>query len=112
MFGMRDGLSHTEEVPGMTQDRVAVIHVRWSGSEVGLGRYLPGANDEETVQALEDAGFKKTADVTEVGVTLDGDVEQRYYLPNADFAGAVKALRRAGFEVLDQDAADEYMEGQ
>ena len=96
----------------MTQDGVPVIHMWWSGAEVGLGRYLPGANDEETVQALENAGFKKTEDVTAVGVTLDGKVEQRYYLPNADFADTVKALRRAGFEVVDQNVSDEHMEGQ
>ena len=109
---MRNGLSHTEEVAGMTPDRATVIHVRWSGSEGGLGRYLPGANDEETVQALENAGFKKTADVPEVSVTLDGDTERRYYLPDADFGGTVKALRGAGFEVVDPDASDEHLEGQ
>ena len=71
------------------------------------GRYLPGANREETVQALENAGFKKTVDVTEVSVTLDGNAEQRYCLPDADLGDTVKALRRAGFEVVDQDVGDE-----
>ena len=61
----------------MTSNRVTVnIHVRGSGSDGGPGRYLPGANHQETVQALEKVGFRKTADVTEISVTLDGDVEQ------------------------------------
>ena len=97
----------------MEQDRVTVrVHVQWSGSDGDLGRYLPGANREETVQVLENAGFKKTIDVTEVSVTLDGDAEQRYYLPDANLAETVRALRRAGFEIEDPDAADEQVEGQ
>ena len=88
----------------MTSNRVTVnIHVRGSGSDGGPGRYLPGANHQETVQALEKVGFRKTADVTEISVTLDGDVEQRYYLPDADFGGVVRALRKAGFDPVADD---------
>ena len=97
----------------MEQDRETVrVHVQWFASDGELGRYLPGANREETVQALENAGFKKTVDVTEVSVTLDGNAEQRYCLPDADLGDTVKALRRAGFEVVDQDVGDEHVEGQ
>ena len=97
----------------MEQDRMTVrAHVKWSGADGELGRYLPGADREETVRVLENAGFKKTVDVTEVSVTLDGNAEQRYCLPDADLGDTVKALRRAGFEVVDQDVGDEHVEGQ
>ena len=73
----------------MAQGRVtARVHVRESGSDSGPLRSLPGANYEETVQALEKVGFRKTADMTAVSVTLDGDVEQRYYLPDTDLRTA------------------------
>ena len=52
---------------------------------------------------MEKVGFRKTADVTEISVTLDGDVEQRYYLPDADFGGVVRALRKAGFDPVADD---------
>ena len=87
----------------MTRDRVTVVHVRWSGSDGGPGRYLPGANYEETVQALEKAGFEKTVAVTEVSVTLNDDVDQRYYLPDADLGVTIRELRRAGFELVVDD---------
>ena len=88
----------------MTSNRVTVnIHVRGSGSDGSPGRYLPGANHQETVQALEKVGFRKTADMTAISVTLDGDVEQRYYLPDADFGEVVRALRKAGFDPVADD---------
>ena len=87
----------------MTRDRVTVVHVRWSGSDGGPGRYLPGANDEETIQALENTGFRKAVDVTEVSVTLDDDVDQRYYLPDADLGVTIRALRRVGFDLVVDD---------
>ena len=78
----------------MTPNRVTVnIHVRGSGSGSGPGRYLPGANHQDTVQALEKVGFRKAADMTAISVTLEGDVEQRYYLPDADFGEVVRALK-------------------
>ena len=87
----------------MTRDRVTVVHVRWSGSDGAPGRYLPGANDEETIQALENAGFRKAVDATEVSVTLDDDVDQRYYLPDADLGVTIRALRRVGFDLVVDD---------
>ena len=88
----------------MAQGRVtARVHVRGAGSDSGRLRSLPGANYEDTVQALEKVGFRKTADMTAVSVTLDGDVEQRYYLPDTDFGGVVRALRKAGFDPATDD---------
>ena len=87
----------------MTRDRATAVHVQWSGSDGGSGRYLPGANYEETVQALENAGFRKAVDVTEVSVTLDDDVDQRYYLPDVDLGVTIRALRRAGFDLVVDD---------
>lgn len=96
----------------MEQDRVTVrVHVQWLASDGELGRCLPGANREETVQALENAGFTKTTDVPEVSATLDGNAEQRYHLPDANLAETVRALRRAGFEITDQDGGGEQVEG-
>ena len=88
----------------MTSNRVTVnIHVRGSGSDGSPGRYLPGANHQETVQALEKVGFRKTADMTAISVTLERDVEQRYCLPDADFGEVVRALRKAGFDPVADD---------
>ena len=90
----------------MTPNRVTVnIHVRGSGSGGEPVRYLPGANHQETVQALEKVGFRKTVDMTATSVTLDGDVEQRYYLPDADFGGVVRALRKAGLDPAADDSS-------
>jgi hypothetical protein len=52
---------------------------------------------------LENAGFRKAVDVTEVSVTLDDDVDQRYYLPDVDLGVTIRALRRAGFDLVVDD---------
>lgn len=84
----------------MAQKRVTVrLHTAWSRPEGGAGRHIPGANFEQTVTALENIGFRRTAEATDTSLTLGEDSDQRYHLPDADFVRATRALRRAGFVI-------------
>ena len=84
----------------MAQKRVTVrLHTTWSRPQGGAGRHIPGANYEQTVTALENIGFRRTAETTDTSLTLGEDFDQRYHLPDADFVRATRALRGAGFVI-------------
>ena len=84
----------------MAKEKVMVrLHTPWSRSEGGASRHIPGANYEQTVAALENVGFRRTA-AADTSLTLGEDFDQRYHLPDADFVRATRALRRAGFVIL------------
>lgn len=88
----------------MPQDEVTVrTYTDGFAFDGSPGRYLPGANYEENVRALEKIGFIKAADAavdgTGISVSLNGSVEQRYRLAEADLQGVVRTLRKAGFEI-------------
>lgn len=84
----------------MAQERVTVrLHTPWSKPDGGASRHIPGANYEQTVTALENVGFRRTAEATDASLTLEEGFEERYHLPDADFVRATRALRRAGFVI-------------